>query len=32
MSTHTPGPWAVSKHATPDYAPRIARIKKEGAA
>ncbi len=20
---HTPGPWSVSKHATPDYAPQF---------
>ncbi len=20
--THTPGPWSVSKHGTPDYAPQ----------
>lgn len=22
-ATHTPGPWNVSRHATPDYAPQF---------
>ena len=30
MSRHTPGPWEVSKHATPDYAPQFG-IYAEGA-